>query len=372
VPQNNGFVAKCFASRSPFWCNRFSFRNGGWLGEQQTPGFLFQPLEKFPMKKTLIALAAVAATGAAFAQSSVTLYGVADAAIGRNSAGTAGAVTQDTQFQSSGSVNNGTSRWGVRGVEDLGGGLKAGFNFEQGLSLNDGAAADGFARAAYLNLMGGFGEVRLGRTLNPSFFAAAAWELTGTANYSVVVRQFGAVLGGVRNNSQIAYTTPSFGGVTATLATVLKGNDANAAAGDQSKMDLNVIYRGGPLVVALGYNKLGSLPAGSATTLTKANVHVGANYNFGGFKLAGAIIDPAGDAKGFSFGGTVPVGPVSLTIDMARDTFFKDTDVLLEAKYPLSKRTFAYAAVLRDGKATGRVADAQNTTNYGLGIRHNF
>jgi predicted porin len=202
--------------------------------------------------------------------------------------------------------------------------------------------------------------------------------LTGTANYSVVTRQFsqaGAdVLGGIRNSNQIAYTTPNFGGVTATLATVLKGNDAGgtAIAGDQSKIDMNVIYRGGPLVVALGYNKLGSLPAGAPTTQTKANVHVGANYDFGGFKLAGAIIDPAGDSKGFSLGGTVPLGPVMLTVDMARDTFYKDTDVLVEVKYPLSKRTFAYAAVLRDGKATGRAVDAINTTNYGLGIRHNF
>jgi predicted porin len=333
------------------------------------------------MKKTLIALAAVAATSAAFAQSSVTLYGVADAGIGRDSAGTAGAVTQDTQFKSSSSVNNGTSRFGLRGTEDLGGGLKAGFNFEAGLSLADGSVNQSggqfFSRAANMNLSGGFGQILLGRSLNPSFFAAAAWELTGTANYSVVTRQFsqaGAdVLGGIRNSNQIAYTTPNFGGVTATLATILKGNDAStAAAGDQSKIDMNVIYRGGPLVVALGYNKLGSTPAGSPATLSKANVHVGANYNFGGFKLAGAIIDPAGPSKGFSLGGTVPVGPVSLTIDMARDTEFKDTDVLLEAKYPLSKRTFAYAAVLRDGKATGRAVDFKNTTNYGLGIRHNF
>lgn len=340
------------------------------------------------MKKTLIALAAVAATGAAFAQSSVTLYGVADAAIGRDT-NPASTTTADTKFLSASSMNNGNSRWGVRGVEDLGGGLKAGFNFEQGLSLADGSLAQSgggaFGRAAYMTLGGGFGEIRLGRTLNPSFFAAAAWELTGTANYSVVTRQFNAasatnpagadVLGGIRNSNQIAYTTPNFGGVSATLGYVMKGNDASAAAtGDQSKVDLNVIYRGGPLVVALGYNKLGNLPAGAPTTLTKANVHVGANYDFGGFKVAGAIIDPAGDAKGFSIGGTAMVGPVGLTLDIARDTFYKDTDLLVEAKYPLSKRTFAYVAVLRDGKSSdaARVADTVNTTNYGIGIRHNF
>jgi len=299
------------------------------------------------MKKTLIALAAVAATSVAFAQSSVTLYGVADAAIVKSTG-------VSTAFSSSGGMNNGTSRWGVRGSEDLGGGLKAGFNFEQGLSLADGAAAAGFARAAYMNLSGGFGEVRLGRTLNPSFFAAAAWELTGTANYSVVTGQFGPVLGGIRNSSQIAYTTPNMGGFSATVGTVLKQNN-----GGVGKVDLNAIYRGGPLVVALGYNKVEG---------AEKNVHVGANYNFGAFKVAGAIIDPEGPSKGFTIGGSTMMGPVGFTLDIARDTEFKDTNVLVEGKYALSKRTTAYAAFVRDGKGKA----ATNVNNLGLGIRHNF
>jgi predicted porin len=303
------------------------------------------------MKKTLIALAAVAATGAAFAQSSVTLYGVADASIAKATGG-------DTLFSSSGTMNNGNSRWGVRGTEDLGGGLKAGFNFEASLSLADGSVNQSggnyFSRAAYMNLMGGFGEVRLGRTLNPSFFALSAWELTSTANYSAVSSQFVAVVGGVRNSNQIAYTTPNFGGVTATLGTILKGNNSG-----NGKTDLNVIYRGGPLALALGYNKVSG---------AEKNVHVGANYDFGAFKVAGGLIDPAGDAKGWTIGGSTALGPVSLVLDIARDTFFKDTNVLVEAKYPLSKRTFAYAAYLRDGKGKA----ATNVNNVGLGIRHNF
>jgi predicted porin len=307
------------------------------------------------MKKTLIALAAVAATSAAFAQSSVTLYGVADAGIVKTTG-------QDTAFTSSGGMNNGTSRWGVRGVEDLGGGLKAGFNFEAGLSLADGSVNQSggnyFSRAAYMNLMGGFGEVRLGRTLNPSFFAAAAWELTGTANYSVVTSQFGAVLGGIRNSNQIAYTTPNFGGVSATLGYILKANN-----GGNAKTDLNVIYRGGPLAVALGYNKVSG---------SDDNVHIGANYNFGGFTVAGAYIDPADttavDSKGFAIGASTTLGPVALTLDIARDTGFKDTNLLVEAKYPLSKRTFTYVAFLRDGK--GKAVD--NVNNFSVGVRHNF
>ena len=319
------------------------------------------------MKKSLIALAALAAAGVASAQSSVTLYGVADAALTKSSGSSA-------RVMSAGGLNNGTSRWGVRGTEDLGGGLKAGFNFEQGLSLGDGSLSKSgggeFGRASWMNLSGGFGELRLGRTLNPSFYAAAAWELTGTANYSVVTGQFGAVLGGIRNSAQIAYTTPNMGGVSATLGYILKGNnvvggtaataDAPAVPGvERAKVDLNVIYKNGPMAVALGYNKVQD---------AEKNVHVGARYNFGGFTVAGGIIDPAGDAKGFSLGGSMAAGPVNLTLDIARDTNAKDTNTLVEVKYPLSKRTFVYTAFLRDGK--GKNAEASN--NFGLGIRHNF
>ena len=162
------------------------------------------------MKKTLIALAAAVAAGAAFAQSSVTLYGVADIGItDTNAPGT------KLKLDSSSTMNNTNSRWGIRGTEDLGGGLKAGFNFEAQVSLDDGATqiqtesgkirqgswnnnpnqpippqdidyiksvkSNYFARAAYMTLSGGFGELSLGRRLNPAYNTVAAWELTGAA-----------------------------------------------------------------------------------------------------------------------------------------------------------------------------------------------
>lgn len=304
------------------------------------------------MKKTLIALAAVAATGAAFAQSSVTLYGVADAGLQKIS-GTS------LQMNSSATLNNGNSRWGVRGVEDLGGGLKASFNFEQGLSLDNGSAGSSggpFGRAAFMALSGGFGEVSMGRRLNPAFYTAAAWELTGTANYSAVTSQFTPVLGGIRENDMIMYTSPSFGGVTLQYAHVLKGD-----TGADAVNDLSLRYGAGPLVVAFNYNKQDS---------GAKNKHLGASYNFGAFKVAGAWIDPDGAAKGFTIGASAPMGPVTLTVDFARDTNAKDTDLLIEAKYALSKRTFAYAAYLRDGdKKAGNLA---GNNGLGLGVRHNF
>ena len=334
------------------------------------------------MKKTLIALAAVAATGAAFAQSSVTLYGVADVAVGKaNTAAGAGlsntiaATANPTglglgndKFQAiaSKTLNNGTSRYGFRGVEDLGGGLKAGFNFEAGISLADGSAnqsgGQAFSRAANVSLMGGFGEIRAGRSVNASYYSVASWELTGAANYSVVANQFNYAGAGPRDTAQVMYRSPSFSGLTVDVATVLKGNDADAtAAGDQSKYDIAATYVAGPLAASLAYNKVSGA--------TK-NVAVGAKYNLGAFTVAGSLQDPAGVKKGFTIGVSAPVGPVTLTADIARatNTADKNTDFLLEAKYALSKRTFAYGVYMRDGA----VAGGKSVSAYSVGVRHNF
>jgi predicted porin len=311
------------------------------------------------MKKTLIALATLAAAGAAFAQSSVTLYGVAD--IGLQDTNAPGSKLQ---LNSSATMNNGTSRWGIRGTEDLGGGLKAGFNFEAGLSLDNGVTGQSyFSRAAYMTLAGGFGELSMGRRLNPAFYTAAGWELTGAASYSAVISQFGAALRGVRYSDMIMYTSPSFSGLTVQFGHVLKGD-----AGVGAINDLSLRYAQGPLSVAFDYNKQSNVKGN--------HKHLGASYDFGGFKVAGAWIDPAGTAKGFSIGGSTTVGTVTLTADFVRDTKYKDTDFVLEAKYPLSKRTFAYAAYLRDGKkkdgAFKAATAGKDVGGFGLGIRHNF
>ena len=310
------------------------------------------------MKKSLIALAVLAASGVAMAQSSVTLYGVADLGLVKSNGISA-------QMTGNGTMNNGNSRLGVRGVEDLGGGLKASFNFEQGINAESGKTeANTFQRAAWLGLSGNFGSVRLGRSLTPSYYGMAAWELTGAANYSAAANQFGFVAAGSRNDSQFAYTTPSFGGFSATVGYIMKPDN-----GGNAKYDLNVIYANGPIAAALSYNK---------TKDFKGNASLGGSYDFGVAKIAASWQDGykggkgiAGDQKqsGFTIGGTVPVGAFSVTLDIARDTKAKDTDVLVEGKYALSKRTFAYAAYYKDGEkklSTG----AKN--HLGLGIRHNF
>ena len=319
------------------------------------------------MKKSLIALAVLAASGVAMAQSSVTMYGVADVGLVKSNGISA-------QMTSAGLMNNGTSRLGVRGVEDLGGGLKASFNFEQGINQEDGALANGAAgawsRATWVALSGGFGRFQMGRTLNPSFYGVATWELTGTANYSAVGNQFNFTGQGPRTNSLFQYSTPNMGGFSATLGYIMKP-DNKFPGGDplgNGKYDINVIYANGPLAAALSYNK---------TTDLKGNMALGASYDFGMAKVAGSIQDNGGPSKGFTIGATVPVGAFALTLDIAREngTGMKNTDFLLEAKYAMSKRTFAYAAYYKDGDNNGALPGGYATgakNHLGLGIRHNF
>lgn len=297
------------------------------------------------MKKTLIALAAVAATGAAFAQSSVTLYGVADVAVGKATGGKFGAMAN-------GLANNGNSRWGLKGTEDLGGGLKANFVMEAGVNLATGATdANTFQRNAFMELAGNFGTVRAGRSLSPTFYGITSYELTGAANYAVIASQFGFT-DATRNDAMIAYTTPDMSGLKATLGVKLAGNNA----GNQ-KIDMNVIYKAGPVAAGLTYTK---------TDGQTKSFSLGGSYDFGAVKVAAGYFDPSDARKGFSLGASAPLGPVTLTFDLARDTgsAVKSTDYVLEGKYALSKRTFAYGVLHRKG--------ATSVSTYAVGVRHNF
>ena len=329
------------------------------------------------MKKNLLALAALTlVSGAAFAQSSVTLYGVADVGIGKEAG-------QKTGMISGNAVNNTTSYIGFRGIEDLGGGLKAGFKLEQYVNMEDGATASAngsfvrgetFSRAANLWLEGGFGQFKMGRSGTPSYNAMLTWSIVGDAIYSPSLMRYGSVGRDLRTSSQFSYKTPVFGGFSAEVAFVSKG-DRNDKS---NKYDLNVIYDNGPISAGIAYNKIQN---------AKANFALGAKYNFGIFTLSAGYYDtrnpklatplPGGynlKVAGYSIGGSVGFDNITLAVELQRQRknevynsivtqkLKKYTDGVVEAKYAFSKRTFVYADYLRfDGK-----------NNYGVGIQHNF
>ena len=326
------------------------------------------------MKKTLVALAVLGASGLAAAQSSVTLYGIADAGIGRVKPG-------KTQFMGGNyMVNNTPSRIGFKGTEDIGGGNVVGFTFEHGLSLDDGSNIefDGspfgpstyrfWDRDANVFIAGGWGAFKAGRQVTATHIAEFAYDLTGLANYSVMRNTYQATGIGAWADAALAYVTPNMGGLQAAVAFVSKNNTGLA----DNIWDLGVWYNNGALGAGASVNK--------GYDNGKTNYQLGAKYGFGNFTVAasyhnttsdGGLLYPIPGAeavrRGFGLGAQAKMGAFTVTLDLTRDTKNqwlgkKYTNGLLEAKYALSKRTFFYGDVLRlDGN-----------THWGLGINHSF
>ena len=226
------------------------------------------------MKKTLIALAAVAATGAAMAQSSVTIYGVVD--VGFTSVNNNGTGTDNTGLTSS---NMTTNRLGFRGTEDLGGGLKANFQVETSLAADAPAASSIGDRGAWVGLSGGFGEIRLGREYSTTFWSGFLFSPFGTGGVGngfgfanrVVAHAVTGQTNPIWNNNSITYTSPRMAGFMVQgqyafdeIATA--GNDAGRSAG------LRINYSGGPLAAEVGFS---TTDGGAALTGSRLPVHDG-------------------------------------------------------------------------------------------------
>ncbi|MEA3130978.1 MAG: hypothetical protein QOF46_2773, partial [Paraburkholderia sp.] len=166
------------------------------------------------MKKSLLALAALGAfAGVAHAQSSVTLYGIIDEGfnINTNSGG------KHLYNLSSGVLQG--SRWGLRGTEDLGGGLKAIFVLENGFDVNNGKLGQGglmFGRQAYVGLSSQFGTVTLGRQYDSVVDYVGPLE-AGDQWGGYIAAHPGDIdnfNNAYRTNNTVKYTSANYGGLT--------------------------------------------------------------------------------------------------------------------------------------------------------------
>lgn len=177
------------------------------------------------MKKTTIAIAALTSTTWACAQSSVTLFGIVDAAISHYSVksdfysrtpftlppllAAAGARRSQTVLSNGANL---PSRIGFRGTEDLGGGLAAGFWLESSLSNDDGSVGlSSFSRRSTVSLTGPFGEVRLGRDYTTIFWADTLFDPLN--NTGVGANMIGVINGRLAALSALAGGGPLGGGL---------------------------------------------------------------------------------------------------------------------------------------------------------------
>lgn len=337
------------------------------------------------MKKHFLALAVLSAFGAAHAQSNVTLYGVADAAIERVKGATT--VTRLASGQQYG------SRWGVRGTEDLGGGLNAHFVLEAGLNLDMGTSAQGgraFGRQSFVGLGGGFGAVRLGRQYSPMDDIAS---IAGTKVYDVL--SVVPIIGNGdynRVDNALTYLSPNWGGLSFQVQHSLGAENlpTNASPDFQKQTSANLMFASGPLTVGLG---LQSVADGNSVLAGDQGIDaalLAGSYSFGDFKLtAYGDSEDRGEGKmkvyGLAGAYTFGASTVSLGVAKARDVSGvaanQDDDatlLTLQGSYNLSKRTALYAHYTRVSNgaqsALGFNSPLADQTSSGvqLGIRHRF
>jgi len=363
------------------------------------------------MKKSLIALAVLAAAGAASAQSSVQLYGLADVWFGSAKTEATGEASVRNTVLESGGIN--TSRWGLKGSEDLGGGLKANFQLEQGINLDTGAAQDSskaFSRQSWVGLSGGFGEVQLGKVWTSYDDVRAAANDTFNANIAASNRTW---LGYAdRTDNGLKYISPNYGGFSGSLTLALgedKNTDADANNSASSVASLGLHYANGPVVVGFAHQRqkqsgiggvfsalpgVGAaelqalLPTGLLQGKTTYNVLNG-SYNFGMAKLVGGLshvkqtIDGAPDslkAKEFNLGVEVPlaanlnlgVGYARSKVEDSGNDLFKTTGYTGALVYSLSKRTSVYGALTQAKLDVDNSPNEAKSTLYGIGVNHKF
>jgi predicted porin len=380
------------------------------------------------MKKTLLAAALIAGyAGAASAQNSVTLYGVISTGLEYQSikAGS-GAETQSEFRMDTGEWNG--SRWGLRGVEDLGNGLKASFVLESGYDSTNGNQAQGgrlFGRQATVALEGAsWGKVQLGRAVSPGTVAFSGVDPFGSSfGTSSYTSSSGQTF--IRYDDMITYATPNISGFNAVVGyTFNPGISSNSEAAEFETNNKNRIasaglrYANGPILVSgiFDYVYSNNLNAGDGTIVDNdtnvkawqiggtfdfkvAKVHAsygqqidgligftdaaqnffdagGSSQNAGGVTFARGV-----RAQSWLLGVTAPIGSGKLAVGVQQSrpggelntfasVFSTQTVASVAYTYNLSKRTGLYGYYSYANNLN--MIDGAKSNMLGVGVRHLF
>lgn len=383
------------------------------------------------MKKSLIAIAALAAAGAVSAQSSVTLFGILDVGVARIT----GSNASITGLSNSGGGSG--SRLGFRGTEDLGGGLSAGFWLEAGVNVDSGAGGQTstnninttglspsgaltFNRRSTVSLAGNFGEARLGRDFTPTYQIETAFDPFGNNGVGAPVWYQTNLIGDtrLRASNQVSYFLPSLGGLYGQISYAIgeqtsnAGTPAGSLKNDGRTVGVRLGYANGPLDIAVAANKAtytfqAPNPAGASND--RDHAAIGGSFDFGVAKLWGqysrqkaenqvggvASLNNDTIAKGALIGVTAPVGPglikatysvVKIDNGAALGSEPESKKFAIGYDYNLSKRTRLYGTLARlnnskganltvggySGLGSASTAANDSSNGYEIGLRHTF
>lgn len=357
------------------------------------------------MKKTMAAVAVLGAFAGSAIAADVTLYGVLDMGLAYNHVDLdqSGVKNKNTFSMNSGQQSG--SRWGLKGVEDLGNGLKVGFILEDGFKADTGAQGDQmFDRESSLFIEGGFGKLALGR-MGAINQGSSSWALANhlsafTTSFGPFAAQAGNFISTAGKwDNMISYRTPTFAGFTVytqySMGKTTSGGKAIAGAVEnESSADryyaIGATYANGPFLGYLAvdstnykswYKDAGAAAASAHKTDDSLTVTLGGNYDFDVAKVyfgaqyfdevtlssIGGIVgtikyDESTDStslkvKGYGLGlsTSVPLAGGSALLGVAyvdakeadsvsvTDFDFRRWSISAGYDYPFSKRTNAYA-----------------------------
>lgn len=295
-------------------------------------------------KWALLAPTFIALHAGAQAQSSVTLYGVMDAAIAIEDTGDPGTGTRKVVN----SGNQSSSRIGFRGAEDLGAGMKAVFNLESGVSADTGTAESAFwGRRAIVGLEGGFGAVTLGREYSPLSAVAGASDIFGQGFFGTNLSAFSSTRLTRRLSNSASYRTPSFRGLTASFA----GSPSEGVAGSSRLLGTALEYQSGRLYAGGGYHD-----AERVDGVKTKEYGIGLGYGFDNVDFKGnyLVADPSSAAgqkfEQLNFGASIGFGTGKLFGNVQTNRLTggaKGTSLAVAYAYDLSKRTNLYTSYAR-------------------------
>lgn len=365
-------------------------------------------------KKTLLAIALALPFTTALADTQVTLYGAVDGAIHVNKSKGSDTIVEFSDGVAGGSI------WGITGEEDLGNGYSVGFTLENAFSLDDGATGEpglAFSKQATLNVVGGFGELAVGRMGGLASYEGtySIWDASPFGTDYLQASLGNVFVTGQINNNSILYATPEFGGAKVYF------QYSNGTSEDTNKFSKNNHYYGLGLTYEIGSLNLAAIverfdykaeedvkssmvySLSAAYDFEVAKVYFGYQYankfhevdqlegwmvggkgmNQNAFTLGTEVGLGAGTVKAainYGFGKIKSMD--SITADEGETAYVSERDKFdrlsmgVAYEYPLSKRTMVYGwgAWQKGGKAFKQEDVRGDFENWslGLGMRHEF
>ncbi|KFI09016.1 porin [Massilia sp. BSC265] len=338
-------------------------------------------------KKSLaIALMSLLPLAAAHAQTSVQIYGIADASIGIEDTDAPG---EDSRTVISSGTQS-TSRIGFRGTEDLGNGLKALFNIEAGYAIDTGAqdTAGLFQRRAVIGLQGAFGTITVGREYGPIAAVAQSADPLGHGFYGSTLTGFGTNRLTRRLSNSVNYKSNDLSGITVLAAYSAGERQTDNPSGNL--LGAAVEYKNGPLYLGAGYQQTERLATGDDKEFA-----FGAGYTFGAFDVRAAYMEadltgPNNEFKYITLGGVYTAGPNKFYLSghqQKLENGAKGNGFSVAYSYTLSKRTNLYSSygrVRNNGLAAFGLSSAGGSfappatalgadpSVFNVGVRHSF